>query len=96
MRRVTDCKASANYELWLRFDNGVEGTLFLGSLLEVRAFGAWRDASQFCSARPDAAGTVVWQDGIRFEPDVLYQDLLARSVRADNEFSLPGLVAVAG
>jgi hypothetical protein len=64
MHRVTQCKASRDYRLWLRFDDGVEGSVFLGDLLE-----------QFCRAAVDAA-TVVWDAGIRLDPDILYQDLL--------------------
>ena len=76
MHRVTECKASPDYRLWLRFDDGVEGTVFLGDLLEVGAFSAWRDVEQFCRAAVQAA-TVVWDAGIRLDPDILYQDLVA-------------------
>jgi hypothetical protein len=86
MRRVTDCKASEDYRLWLRFDDGLEGSVFLGNLLEIGAFRRWRDVSQFCGAVLDpAAATVVWEGGIRFDPDVLYQDLLMTG--AGKEFS---------
>src|SRR5579859_5628394 len=75
MHRVKECKASSDYKLWLRFEDGVEGSVFLGDLLEVGPFSAWRDVEQFCRAAVEAA-TVVWDDGIRLDPDILYQDLL--------------------
>lgn len=86
MHRVTDCKAFDDYRLWLRFDDGLEGSVFLGNLLEISAFRHWRDVSQFCGAvvDPDSA-TVVWESGIRFDSDVLYQDLLLST--AGKEFS---------
>lgn len=88
MHRVTDCKALEDYWLWLRFDDGLEGSVFLGNLLEISVFRHWRDASQFCRAVVDAdAATVVWESGIRFDSDVLYQDLLLS--RAGKEFSSP-------
>jgi len=78
MHRVTQCKASKDYRLWLRFDDGVEGSVFLGNLLEIGAFRAWRDVDQFCRAAIDpAVATVVWDGGIRLDPDILYQDLQA-------------------
>jgi len=40
-----------------------------------------------------AAATVVWDDGIRLDPDILYQDLL--SGRPGKGFSLPGLAPAA-
>jgi hypothetical protein len=90
MHRVTECKASRDYRLWLKFEDGLEGSVFLGDLLELVAFRSWRDADQFCRVVVDRkAATVVWDDGIQFDPDILYQDLL--SSRAAKEFNSPGL-----
>ena len=85
MHRVTQCKASSDYRLWLRFDDGVEGSVFLGNLLEIVAFRAWRDVEQFCDAAIDpSAMTVVWNAGIRLDPDILYQDMLANRCNTFN------------
>ena len=90
VHRVTECKASQDYRLWIRFDDGLEGSVFLGNLLEVRAFRGWRDVERFCRVAVDrAAATVVWDDGIRLDPEVLYQDLL--SSRPGKGFSSSGL-----
>ena len=90
MHRVTGCKASPDYKLWLRFDDGLEGCVFLGDLLEVGAFSAWRDVDRFCRAFVDRkAATVVWDGGIRLDPDILHQDLL--SSKTAKEFNGPGL-----
>lgn len=92
-RVVTQCKASRDYRLWLRFDDGLEGSVFLGNLLEVGVFSAWRDVEQFCRVALDRnAATVIWDGGIRLDPDILYQDLL--SSRAGREFISPGLAPV--
>jgi hypothetical protein len=89
MHRVTECRASRDYKLWLRFEDGLEGSVFLGNLLDLGAFSAWRDVDQFCRAVVDAeAATVVWDGGIQFNPDILYQDLLASMIT--KEFSSPG------
>jgi hypothetical protein len=78
MHRITRCKASPDYRLWLAFDDGLEGSVFLGELLEISAFGAWRDVEQFCRAASDAAAAaVVWEAGIRLDADILRQDLLS-------------------
>lgn len=92
MHRVTDCRASRDYRLWLRFDDGVEGSVFLGDLLEVGAFSLWRDVDQFCRVAVDRkAATVVWDGGIRLDPDILYQDLL--SSRAARGFNSQGALS---
>jgi hypothetical protein len=90
MHRVTECKASPDYKLWLKFEDGLEGSVYLGDLLELVAFRDWRDVDQFCRVAVDRkAATVVWDGGIQFDPDILYQDLL--SSRAGKEFNSPGL-----
>lgn len=95
MHRVTECKATEDYRLWLRFEDGVEGSVFLGNLLEIAAFRAWRDVAQFCRVAVDpAASTVVWDAGVRLDPDILYQDLL--SLKAGKGFSSPGFAPAAG
>ncbi len=80
VHRVTACKAEEDYMLWIRFDGGLEGSVFLGNLLEIGAFKLWSDVREFekVSVDPQTA-TVTWQGGIRLDPDVLYQDLLEKS-----------------
>jgi len=82
MHRVTACRAEEDYKLWIRFDDGLEGSVFLGDLLEIGAFKIWRDVREFekVSVDPETA-TVTWEAGIRLNADVLYQDLAARNAR---------------
>jgi hypothetical protein len=42
MHRITACKVEEDYKLWLRFEDGLEGSVFLGNLLEIGAFQLWR------------------------------------------------------
>ena len=80
MHRVTACKAEEDYMLWIRFDDGLEGSVFLGNLLEICAFQLWSDVREFEKVTVDPqTATVTWQGGIRLDPDVLYQDLLEKS-----------------
>ncbi len=89
MHRVTECRASRDYTLWLKFEDGLEGSVFLGNLLDVDVFSVWRDVERFCRAAVDAdAATVVWEGGIQFDPDILYQDLI--SSMAAKEFTSGG------
>ena len=92
MHRVTDCKASRDYRLWLRFEDGLEGSVFLGNLVDLGPFIAWRDVDQFCRAAVDRkAATVVWEAGIQFDPDILYRDLLSsRAAKDSMRQGLPG------
>jgi len=79
MRKLTEARAGSDYSLWLRFDDGLEGSVFLGNLLEISAFKLWRDRDQFRRVAIDpAAMTLVWDGGIELDPAVLYLDLLER------------------
>jgi hypothetical protein len=77
MHKVTACKAEDDYRLWIRFDDGLEGSVFLGNLLEIGAFRLWRDVREFekVSVDPQSA-TVTWEGGIRLDNEVLYQNLV--------------------
>jgi hypothetical protein len=76
--RITACKVEDDYQLWLRFEDGLEGRVFLGNLLEIGAFQLWRDVREFekVCVDPETA-TVTWEGGIRLDADILYHDVKA-------------------
>ncbi|MPZ42575.1 MAG: DUF2442 domain-containing protein [Betaproteobacteria bacterium] len=80
---IEDCRAEADYSLWLLFEDGLEGCVYLGDLVEIGDFSAWRDVDRFLevSVDPDT-GVVQWEDGIRLDPRALYKDLAARVLAA--------------
>jgi hypothetical protein len=93
MHRVTQCRASRDYRLWLKFADGLEGSVYLGDLLDIRAFRPWLDVERFCRAAIDPADlAVVWEGGIRFDPDILHQQLASEQ---SNRFMAAGLAPAA-
>jgi hypothetical protein len=79
---VEECRADADYSLWLVFDDGLEGRVYLGDLVSNRDFSAWRDIERFLSVSVDPeTGVVQWEDGIALDSGALYRDLASR-VRA--------------
>jgi hypothetical protein len=79
---VEECRADADYSLWLVFDDGLEGRVYLGDLVGNRDFTAWRDIDSFLSASVDPeTGVVQWEGGIALDSGALYRDLASR-VRA--------------
>jgi len=79
---VEECRAESGYSLWLVFDDGLEGRVYLGDLVGLNYFSAWRDPEQFLrvSVDPDT-GAVQWDSGIALDSQALYRDLASR-VRA--------------
>ena len=79
---IEECRAEADYSLWLVFDDGLEGYVYLGDLLDIVDFRAWRDVERFLEVSVDPqSGAVQWEDGIQLDPRALYKDLASR-VRA--------------
>ena len=80
---IEECRADSDYSLWLVFDDGLEGRVYLGNLVEIADFGAWRDVENFLAVRLDPdTGSVQWEDGIRLDPVALYKDLASRVAAA--------------
>jgi hypothetical protein len=77
--KIVDCRPQEDYKLWLRFEDGLEGSVFLGNLLEIGAFKLWSDVREFekVSVDPETA-TVTWEGGIRLDPDLLYHEVASR------------------
>ena len=68
MHKLTEVRADSDYRLWLRFDDGLEGSVFLGNLLEIGAFKLWRDRDQFRRVAIDPAAKTLglgWRDRTR-------------------------------
>lgn len=76
---VEECRAEADYSLWLVFDDGLEGRVYLGDLIEIVDFSAWRDIDRFLEVSIDPeTGVVQWESGIRLDSAALYRDLKTR------------------
>ena len=77
--RLVACRAGADYRLWLRFADGLEGTVSCEGLLDIGAFKLWRDVREFARVHVDLGGrAITWAAGVRLDPEILYQDIVAR------------------
>ena len=77
---VTEVRAEGNYTLWLRFDDGLEGHVYLADLVETEMFGTLSDQEKFSRAAVDPVMNVVtWEGDISLDPDALYHDVVSRS-----------------
>jgi hypothetical protein len=77
--RLVGCRAADDYTVWLLFDDGVTGTVYLGKLLDLEAFERIRERPAFRAVRvDDLTGTLTWAAGIRLDPGLLYDHITAR------------------
>ena len=80
---VTDVRAEDNYTLWLRFDDGLEGHVYLGDLITSHTLGALSDAEKFSRAAIDpVSNAVTWEGEVNLDPDALYRDVASKAMAA--------------
>ena len=83
LHTVTELRAEHNYTLWLRFDDGLEGHVYLGDLVGTQPFGLLSDEERFRRAAIDPIShTVTWEGEITLDPDSLYRDVVSKAVAA--------------
>jgi len=74
--RVTDVRVIGPRTLWLRFNDGVEGTVVLTpSRVSGAAFARLSDAAYFARARLVDDYTIAWPGGLDLAPEFLYRIL---------------------
>lgn len=74
LRDVVEVRPIGGHRVHLRFEDGVEGDLDLGKVIEFKGiFGPIRDEREFAKVQlhPEL-GTIVWPNGADLDPDVLY------------------------
>jgi hypothetical protein len=73
---VTDVKHLHDYQLWLKFNDGIEGTVDLAQELWGSMFEPLKDKALFGQVKLDhELDTIVWPNGADFAPEFLH-DLL--------------------
>ena len=80
---VTDLRAEHNYTLWVRFDDGLEGHVYLGDLVGTQVLELLSDEEKFRRAAIDpVSNAVTWEGEITLDPDALYQDVVSNVLAA--------------
>lgn len=72
MPTAIEVKPLDNYQLWVRFSDGVEGVLDLSDLVGKGVFASWQDYKEFEKVHVGPSGEVAWDDHIDLCPDAIY------------------------
>ncbi len=65
-------KALPGCRLWIRYSDGVEGTLDLSDLVGKGVFAAWEDEQEFEKVHIGSGREISWGEEIEMRPDALY------------------------
>ena len=79
---LLEIRPEADYRLWLRYDDGVEGTVDLSA--EIRAggvFAALEEPAVFVAVELGEFGQVEWASGVDMCPNALYLRLTRKTPR---------------
>ncbi|MEO0094928.1 MAG: DUF2442 domain-containing protein [candidate division WOR-3 bacterium] len=83
MHRIVDVKTLADYKLWLKFADGVEGVVDLSDLVGKGVFSQWQDKKFFDSVYIDREShTITWPGGIDLCPDELYAEITGEDINS--------------
>ena len=79
MIRPVEVRPLEGHRLWLRFEDGSEGTVDLSDLGGRGVFEAWQERSVFQAVRIGEHGSVEWPGGLDLCGDALYLRLTGKS-----------------
>src|SRR5436305_2136750 len=77
LRRVVDARYLGGHSVWLRFDDGLEGSVQLAGALTAPALRRLREED--FSQLDVEGGTLVWPGGLDVAPERLYELLCAQN-----------------
>ncbi len=74
--KIIACRPLANYRVWIRFDDGLEGEVDLSHLVGQGVFAAWKSVDFFNQVRVDTkTDTLAWGEEIDLDPYVLREGI---------------------
>ncbi len=77
--KPVEVKALPDYRLWLRYEDGAEGTVDVSYLVGRGVFSLWEDQNAFEGVSIGPYGEVAWGDDIELCPDTLYFQLTGKT-----------------
>lgn len=81
MHQIAEVTPLEPYKVWVRFSDGVSGSIDLSNLVGKGVFAAWKDPEVFKRVAIDPEShTLGWPGGIDIAPEVLYEDLKKATV----------------
>ena len=79
MLKPVEVKALANYKLYIKYEDGVEGEVDLSDLVGKGVFSLWNDKKAFKNVSIGKNGEIKWADRIDICPDAMYMKITDKS-----------------
>ncbi|MFQ6035577.1 MAG: DUF2442 domain-containing protein [Sedimentisphaerales bacterium] len=78
MYKITDIKILSNYNIWLKYSDGTEGTVNLSHLVGKGVFSLWNDYEEFKKVSIGSLGELLWGEQVDLCPDSLYLQITGK------------------
>ncbi len=84
LKDVVAVRPVGGTRLYLRFEDGVEGTIDVATLVEFQGvFGLLKDPDEFARVYVnEELGSIEWPNGADLDPDVLYLNVATEDERS--------------
>jgi hypothetical protein len=79
MYKPIEVKTLADYKLWVRYADGVEGEIDLSHLAGRGVFSLWNDYAAFEQVYIGSGGEIAWGDEIDICPDTVYMAITGKA-----------------
>ena len=79
MHKIVYVEVLKNYQLYLRYSDGTDGTVDLLPLVGKGVFTLWNDYGTFRNVQIGTSGELVWGDQVDLCPDALYLKITQKS-----------------
>ncbi len=75
----TEVKTLENYKIWVKYDDGIEGTIDLSHLAGKGVFSLWNDYKEFEKVFISKSGAIAWTDQVDICPVSIYMQITGKS-----------------
>ncbi len=79
MFKPTEVKALEMYKIWIKYDDGIEGTVDLSHLSGKGVFSLWNDYEEFRKVYIGESGALTWSEQVDICPDSIYMQITGKS-----------------
>ena len=82
LKDIIEVKYIENYQIYLKFEDGSEGIVDINKLIEFKdIFASLQNLDYFKTVKLNPEwGTIYWENGADFDPDVLYSIVTGRLI----------------
>lgn len=80
MHPIIEAEARAGFSVWVKFGDGVEGSVDLSHLAGRGVFQVWSDRGLFEKVHPGPGGSLAWPGEVEIDPDQIYMSITGKAV----------------